>query len=120
MSKVPGSTALLLSLLVLATPLRAAPPVSFERQIQPILQRHCVECHSGWFPASGLRLDTRARVLEGGKQGRAVIPGEPDKGWLVNMIQPVAGNPSRMPPGPSQLSGDEIALIKQWIREGAR
>jgi len=98
----------------------AAPPLTFDRDVKPIMQRHCVECHAGWFPASGLRLDTREHVLAGGSQGKAVIAGQPDKGWLVNMIVPVAGNPSKMPPGPPQLSGEEIATIKQWIRDGAR
>lgn len=99
--------------------LQAAPAVTFD-QIKPILKRHCVECHSGWFPASGLGLESREDLLAGGKQGKAVIPGQPDKGWLINMVTPIAGNPSRMPPGPQQLSPKEIGLIKQWIASGAR
>ncbi|WP_210395507.1 c-type cytochrome domain-containing protein [Motiliproteus sediminis] len=93
---------------------------TFDNAIKPIMEKHCVSCHSGWFPKSGLRLDTRENILEGGKQGRAVIPGKPEKGWLVNMIQPQGGNPSKMPPGPVQLTPQEITTIKRWIAAGAR
>lgn len=105
---------------VIATSGHAGPAPTFDSAIKPIMEKHCVSCHSGWFPKSGLRLDTRENVLEGGKQGRAVIPGKPTKGWLVNMIQPQGGNPSKMPPGPVQLTPEEINTIKNWIAAGAR
>ncbi|OMH38131.1 c-type cytochrome domain-containing protein [Motiliproteus sp. MSK22-1] len=94
--------------------------VSYDKQIKPILDEYCVECHSGWFPDGGLRLDTRENILEGGKQGAAVIPGKPGKGWLINLIKTEPGRYSKMPPGKEQLDTEQINMIKNWIAEGAR
>ena len=51
----------------------AAPPVDFQRQVQPILAEHCTLCH-GVDPddrKAGLRLDVRANALAGGESGIA-------------------------------------------------
>ena len=78
-----------------------------------------MECHSGWFPDGSLRLDSLENILEGGRQGPAVIPGKPDKGWLINLVKSEPGRYSKMPPGKEQLTMDQINMIKGWIVEGA-
>ncbi|MCW8886716.1 MAG: c-type cytochrome [Motiliproteus sp.] len=111
-----AATALMLILPTLA----AAEPVRYQSDIKPIFDKHCVECHSGWFPDGGLRLNSLENIHEGGKQGRAVIAGQPEKGWLINLVRTKSGRYSKMPPGPAQLSEQEIQLIQQWIADGAR
>ena len=88
-------------------------------QIQPIFERHCVECHQGWFPKGGLRLDSLENLREGGKNGPSIFPGEPDKGRLINMIRPVPGRFSQMPPGAKSISDTEFEQIRRWIEQGA-
>lgn len=97
-----------------------AQPVDYSGQIQPIFDKYCVECHSGWFPQGGLRLDTLENLNEGGTNGRVLIPGEPDKGRLVNMIRSVPGRFTIMPPGPQAVTAAEFELIRSWIEQGAR
>jgi mono/diheme cytochrome c family protein len=47
-----------------------AAPISFQRDVRPILTAHCVECHGPDTQESGLRVDRRADLLKGGKSGR--------------------------------------------------
>src|SRR5579864_6905994 len=68
---------------------RAAPPVDFQRDVQPILAEHCAQCH-GLDAAnrkSGLRLDVRESVLKGGDSGAAaIVPGKPDESELIHRV----------------------------------
>ena len=54
-------------------------PVDYANQVKPILTRHCVSCHGAAKPRGGLRLDTAAAALKGGKSGPAVLPGNGDE-----------------------------------------
>src|SRR5262245_55751267 len=69
----PGSllmTTRLASCLLLATFASApAADVDFARDVQPLLNRRCVRCHGPKRQESGLRLDVRRRVLQGGDTG---------------------------------------------------
>ena len=60
---------------------RSAPaadqPVDYTREIKPQLADHCFVCHGPTKQKSGLRLDTAAAMLAGGKRGAVVVPGNP-------------------------------------------
>jgi WD40 repeat protein len=91
---------------------------SYSRDIRPFLTRYCLECHNATDPEGGLNLETVALMREGGKRGPAIVPGKPDEGPLVRMIEgklrPV------MPPKKSrQPSADEVALVRAWVLAGA-
>lgn len=94
--------------------------VTYREQIKPIFDQHCVECHEGWFPKGGLRMDSLENLQEGGKNGPAYFAGKPDKGRLINMIKQVPGRFSQMPPGAKSLSEEQFQLIRRWIEQGAR
>ena len=119
----------LLALLVLAvvpfaasgeTVSEAEVTVTFARDIKPIFDKHCVDCHSGWFPQAGLRLDSLEGVREGGRSGPAIVPGSPEKGWIPHSLRLPEGRRGKMPPGEQRLSAEESRLIDAWIRQGAR
>ncbi|WP_421865611.1 c-type cytochrome domain-containing protein [Motiliproteus sp.] len=95
-------------------------PVTYQDQIKPIFDQHCVECHEGWFPKGGLRMDSLENLREGGKNGPSYFAGKPDKGRLINMIKQVPGRFSQMPPGEKALSEEQFQLIRRWIEQGAR
>ena len=88
----------------------------FENHIRPLLETHCLECH-GDDPGNirgGLRLTSRASILQGGDSGPAVVVGEAAKSLL---IQSVRYEDFEMPPrGP--LAEDEIATLVQWVERG--
>jgi WD40 repeat protein len=98
--------------------LTAQEPVSFSRQIRPILARQCQGCHHPAGRQSDLDLTTFENLQAGGRKGAAFIAGDPDKSvlmaYLTGAIQP------RMPFGGKPLPEEQIELIRRWIREGAR
>ena len=50
-----------------------------------------------------------------------VVPGDPDNSYLVILVSPGARKP--MPPpesGMSPLSPDELNVLKEWIKNGAK
>src|SRR5918992_3468 len=75
----------------------AAPPADpppaqvqfFEKQVRPLLVKHCYECHSAGAKKlkGGLRLDSRQGVTRGGDSGPAVVAGEPEMSLLVRAVR---------------------------------
>ena len=95
----------------------AQEPVSFTRDIQPVLQHHCWSCH-GALRTSGFDMRTRDSAMRGGDHGVAIVPGKSEESRLYRRI---AGHEQPgMPFEGTKLTEQHIALIKTWIDEGAR
>lgn len=97
--------------------------VTFTRDIRPILSNHCFKCHGPDDAAreADLRLDTFEGATSDHGNGRAVVPGDLQHSGMINRI--TAADPDlRMPPIDSglELSEQQISVLKQWIKEGAR
>src|SRR4026207_825394 len=110
--KVPCHILLVIDLLVL-TSLTAvgAAPLTFEKDIRPILKAHCFDCHGeGEKPRGGLDLRLRRLMLKGGDEGPVIVPGKPNKSLLFKMVQ--SGD---MPKRDKKLTPEQVALIEQWI-----
>ena len=102
----------------------AAPPVDFQRQVQPILAEHCTLCHGVDTDVrkAGLRLDVRVNALAGGESGNAaIVPGQPDDSEMMRRITSHDAD-TMMPPKDHNkpLSEVQIATLRQWITEGAK
>ena len=83
-----------------------------------ILNTHCVSCHGPSQQLSGLRLDARSSLLEGGYSGPAIIPGNSNDSALVHrLISEREGY--RMPMGAPPLTGLQIDTLRTWIDRGA-
>lgn len=96
-------------------------PEFYTQNVQPILQSNCFRCH-GWMNHRGeLSLQTRAGMLKGGKNGPALVPGDPARSLMVRLIrhEGPASHPMPMPPKKPKLSDADIATIEQWIKAGA-
>jgi mono/diheme cytochrome c family protein len=97
---------------------RAGAPASvdFARDVQPIFQEHCFECHGPAQQRNGLRLDRRRDALRGGT-GPMIGPGNAAGSRLYLRL---AGDRygTRMPPF-DPLKPEQIATIKAWIDQGA-
>ncbi|MCA9213120.1 MAG: PSD1 domain-containing protein [Planctomycetales bacterium] len=89
----------------------------FEKQIRPILIRHCYECHSAAASElkGGLRLDSRELIRNGGDSGPAVVPGDTEKSLLLDAIRHES---IEMPPD-NKLASTVIADFEHWIKIGA-
>jgi mono/diheme cytochrome c family protein len=92
--------------------------VFFESKIRPLLVTHCLECHAADTETSGgLLLDSSAGWKAGGDSGSVIEPGRPENSRLLKAIRYEI--PKLQMPPTGRLKDAEIALIEQWIREGA-
>lgn len=97
--------------------------LSFNETIQPILSENCYGCHgpSSSSRKAGLRLDhPEFAYASHEKFGPAIIPGRPDSSPLVKRIEAKDAS-ERMPPPEARktLKPEQIAALRQWIKEGA-
>ncbi len=100
-------------------PTRApGPRIDYLGQIKPLLTQHCIACHGAARPRAGLRLDTAAAALAGGKAGRVILPRRGADSPLVLALRG-EGEGERMPLHRPPLGESDIALIRDWIDQGA-
>jgi len=90
--------------------------VVFSRDVLPLLRQSCTSCHSGPNPASGYSMDTRAKLLAGGRHGVAVLVG---KGAQSNLVRYCTGElKPKMPPN-GALDKVQLSVLIRWIDQGA-
>src|SRR6185295_4677258 len=95
----------------------AQEPVSFHKQIKPILARQCVGCHQGPSRQADLSLATYKDIQTGGRKG-SLLGGAPEKSLLISYL--TGETKPQMPFGGKPLPDDQIELFRRWIREGAK
>ncbi len=90
-------------------------PLTFERDIRPILKAHCFQCHgAGEKLKGGVDLRLRRFMLTNSESGRVIVPGNPGKSVLLKMV--TSGD---MPKEGKKLTREQIAKIEHWIKKGA-
>jgi len=97
--------------------------VSFARDIRPILQKHCMECHNPGgtgFLASGLDMSTHQSLVKGTKFGPVIKAGDSLSSTLIILVEGKADPSLKMPHGDRKsLSTAEIKTLRLWIDQGA-
>jgi hypothetical protein len=112
-------SALAAACFIFLTPTSHATPIDFVRDVRPIFEAHCYDCHSGDTRKSGLRLDVKAAAMKGGDHhGPDIVPGKPAESPLIHFLT-TDNEDEIMPPKGGPLSGDEIAILTRWVAEGA-
>ena len=114
------SILLIMALTALAN---ASEPISFNKQIRPILTDRCFICHGpdAATREADLRLDIEqhatAKLPDTGNT--AIVPGNLTASELIVRI---TDPDQRMPPPESnlKLTTSEIELLKRWVSEGAK
>ncbi|MCA9088291.1 MAG: hypothetical protein KDA90_06595, partial [Planctomycetaceae bacterium] len=92
--------------------------IDFAKQIRPIFEARCFECHGAETREAGLRLDRKADALAGGDSGTVIVPGEPESSLLIKYVS--GDDPDRlMPPNGDNLTVDQIGVLTAWIQQGA-
>ena len=96
--------------------------IDFARDIQPIFAEHCTTCHGPDEQKGGLNLTEEESLHSKLKSGEpALVPGKPEDSELLYRIS-TQDTDELMPPPEhgSRLKPAEVALIRQWISEGAK
>jgi Protein of unknown function (DUF1549)/Protein of unknown function (DUF1553)/Planctomycete cytochrome C len=94
--------------------------VEFSRDIQPILNQNCVACHGGVRQKNGVSFIFREEALGKGKSGKpTIVPGDPDRSELMARLT-TTDSEARMPYHGPALRPEQISLIRQWIKDGAK
>lgn len=92
-----------------------AGPVSYARQVAPILETRCADCHGAETKEAGLGVTTYADLMKGSEYGTVVEAGDPAASLLMEMI--TAGE---MPQDAPAMPADEIEILRAWIAAGAQ
>jgi WD40 repeat protein len=94
-------------------------PVSYEKEVEPILANKCQFCHSGPVKEGKFDMGNYESLMKGGKSGRPIVPGKVSESLLVKLAGKTQ-KPSMPPKSEEPLTPEELALIKLWIEQGAK
>jgi hypothetical protein len=95
-------------------------PIDFTTQVKPIFNKNCITCHGGVRQKGGFSLLFREEALSKTKSGKfAIIPGDPDHSEMIRRIN-LDDPEDRMPYKHDPLSKADVAILRQWIKEGAQ
>ncbi|MCB0356599.1 MAG: hypothetical protein KDD40_06310 [Bdellovibrionales bacterium] len=83
---------------------------TFNSAFDKVLSPQCVNCHSSSFPSGSIDLSSYEAILNSG----TVVPGDLEKSSLY-----VSMSKGAMPPA-YPVSNSDLALIGNWILDGAR
>jgi len=124
--------AIALSIATLAIASGCSKEISYSKDVKPIINTSCLECHDGkgeGSEESGLILNTYDDLMRGTKFGQVVVPGDSESSTLFRLIAHKADPKIHMPPHTKDtlaskimtpLNDRQIDIIKTWIDQGAK
>ncbi|MCH7880693.1 MAG: hypothetical protein IIB69_03770 [Proteobacteria bacterium] len=107
-------------------------PVSFNKDVKPILVANCLICHDGsgeGSAASGFSVKTYNSLMQGTKYGSVIVPGSSVSSTLYRLIAHKVDPKIQMPPHhdeglakgrEDELTPRQITTIEMWIDQGAK
>jgi WD40 repeat protein/mono/diheme cytochrome c family protein len=96
-------------------------PVSYYKEVRPLFQQHCQGCHQPAKPLGGFVMTSFADLLKkADRELPGVVPGHPEKSFLLEQISTRTGKKAEMPKGKDPLPEKDVALVQRWIAEGAK
>lgn len=92
--------------------------VRFERDVRPILTRHCDRCHGTKNQEAGLQLNRRSSVHDPEREQPLIVAGDADASWLIQRLTDSAAG-DLMPLDGEPLNAADIETLRNWIQQGA-
>lgn len=89
--------------------------IDFEQQIAPILEQHCIRCHSPGNRQGDVSLATFNDL----QANDFVTAGDPENSYLLDLVRGSDDKAPEMPQQGRPLSEDELTLLSHWISQGA-
>ena len=95
-----------------------AATIDYARDIQPVLEKHCYECHGRSKARARLRLHAPDFIRKGGQSGAAITPGKGHESLLIRRLLD-ENDDDRMPLDADPLPAETITRLRAWIDQGA-
>src|SRR5258705_7289232 len=92
--------------------------VSFTNDIAPLFAQKCIACHGERRAKGNFQLHTFQALTKGKKGDAVIVASKPDDSELFKVLIS-KDEDNRMPQNDDPLPASQIALVKQWIQEGA-
>jgi hypothetical protein len=91
--------------------------LTFERDVRPILKKHCFMCHGeGEKTKGGVDLRLRRFMVKPSEEGHLpIVPGKPEESELIQLVRE-----GEMPQKAKPLAPAEIATLEKWVAQGAK
>ena len=110
--------------LLAATGCQREQVVSYQKDVVPILDKHCKSCHmpgQAGFVVSGFEVGSYESRMKGTQFGPVVLPGDPLTSVLVMLIEGRVDPSLKMPHGDATTpTKEEILTIRRWVEQGAK
>lgn len=100
-------------------PPAATHQIEYAKEIQPLFESACYDCHGPKKQQASLRLDQKASALKGGDSGPAYVAGKSAESLLILAVAGLKEDVSRMPKKGEALTAAQIGLLRAWIDQGA-
>jgi mono/diheme cytochrome c family protein len=97
----------------------AAVDVDFKRDVHPLLEARCVQCHGRGKTSGGFSLENRETALAGSSSGPSIIPGRSEESYLIELVAGIDPD-NVMPAKGTRLTADEVGLLRAWIDQGVQ
>ncbi len=98
-------------------PVAATRPIDFARDIQPIFEASCVQCHGRGKDKGAFSLETREDFLSGGDNGAPAVLGKSAESLVVELI--ASRDPETvMPKKGKKLTAEQVGIFRAWIDQG--
>ncbi len=95
--------------------------VTYAKDIKPLFEKTCFECHGEKKQKGKLRLDSLENALKASENGKAIIPGKSADSALVKAVARLVEDDAMPPEGKSRpLTPAEVGLVRAWIDQGAK
>ncbi len=92
--------------------------VDFEKDVAPILQTSCMQCHANGKYEADLSIESREKLLTGGGTGPAIVLGKSADSLLIQLVSGVEPD-SIMPKKGKRLTPEQIGILRAWIDQDA-
>ena len=92
--------------------------ISFAKDVRPILEANCFQCHGPDKQKSQFRIDDKQAALKGGESHAPdILPGKSAQSPLIHFVAGLVED-MKMPPKGAPLTADEIGVLRAWIDQG--
>lgn len=95
--------------------------VTFAKDIKPLFEKACFNCHGAEKQKAKLRVDSIEAIKKGSENGEIIVVGKSDRSSLVHTVSGLVEDMIMPPEGKADpLTKEQIGLIRAWIDQGAK